>query len=100
MGQTLDKFVDKARAAVETVKGTVGAVHGTLVGVEIAKTVESYSAVYGEILLGMHRDLEEVKAGLEEARERLQHQTRLLYVSLGISVGALFMVGYVLWMRG
>ena len=44
---------------------------GRLTGHAIAKKVTQYSETYGEILLGMHRDMEKSKVEIEKTKECL-----------------------------
>lgn len=48
----------------------------TLTGRELAARVGEYSEIYGEILLGLHRDFERLKREVQEYREKTSRAVR------------------------
>jgi hypothetical protein len=50
------------------ISGRFRAATGTLTGQNIEDALSEYSAVYGEVLLGMHREVQTLKADLQQQR--------------------------------
>lgn len=48
--------------------GRVRAATGTLTGKNIEDALSDYSAVYGEVLLGMHREVQKLQSDLQQLR--------------------------------
>ena len=80
------------------IKATIGKAVKTVSGKAIEDKIEEYSEVYGEVLLGLHRDIERQNRFLQDYKQQLDNQIQQLRRICVLSYVFALGIGVAVWL--